>query len=152
VTGARAAGAILLSLAAATAVGACADGAQEQRQRSRAELETRATAPDPRAAGQRFPELLNVRPVRTGPRTYDFMVMVSAPYDSPQRYASGWRVLTPDGRELAVHRLGRSHEREQPFWRRQSDVRVPKGVQRVQLEASDSRNGYGGRRLTLALP
>jgi hypothetical protein len=83
---------------------------------------------------QRFPELLNVRPVRVGPRRY------------------GWRVLTAGGAVLAEQRLGRPHPDEQPFWRRQSGVRVPRSVRTVVFEGRDSRNGFGGRRLTVTLP
>jgi hypothetical protein len=101
---------------------------------------------------QRFPELLNVRPVRVGPRRYDFMVMVSSPYDSWRRFANGWRVLTAGGAVLAEQRLGRPHPDEQPFWRRQSGVRVPRTVRTVVFEGRDSRNGFGGRRLTVTLP
>jgi hypothetical protein len=80
------------------------------------------------------------------------MVMVSSPYDSPRRFADGWRVLTADGAVVAEQRVAHRHPDEQPFWRRQSGVRVPRGVRRVVFEGRDSRNGYGGRRLTVTLP
>lgn len=125
-------------------------GREQTAKRSGAELESRSPAAG--RSDQRFPELLNVRPIHTGPRTYDFMVMVSSPYDSPERYADGWRVLTVEGSVLGVKRLAHPHPHEQPFWRRQTRVRVPTGVRRVQLEGHDSRNGFGGKRLAVTLP
>lgn len=93
-----------------------------------------------------------MRPVRTGPRTYDFLVLVSSPYDSPGRYADGWRVLGSGGRVLGVRDLARPDGGERPFWRRQAGVRIPPEVRRVQIEARDSRYGYGGARLDVTLP
>jgi hypothetical protein len=130
------------------ALGACGKG-EPERTGDRSAREARSAS---MPGGQRFPELLNVRPVRTGPRRYDFMVMVSSPYDSPRRYADGWRVLALDGRILGVKRLAHSHPDEQPFWRRHSGVEVPRGARRVLFEGHDSRNGYGGERLTVTLP
>ena len=101
---------------------------------------------------ERFPKLENVRPIRTAPGTYDFLVMLRTPYASPSRYAAGWRVLTPGGEVIAVKRLARPYLGDGSFWRRQAGVRVSRGLRRAQLEARDSRNGYGGRRLTVTLP
>ena len=100
---------------------------------------------------ERFPTLENVRPIRTAPRAYDFMVMLRAPYASRSRYAAGWRVLSPRGEVIAVKRLARPYLADRSFWRRQAGVRVPPGARHVQFEARDSRNGYGGRRLTVTL-
>lgn len=93
-----------------------------------------------------------MRPLRTGARTYDFMVLVSSPHDSPERYADGWRVLASGGRMLGVRELAHPHAGERPFWRRQTGVRIPPEVRRVQIEAGDSRYGYGGTRLNVTLP
>ena len=136
------------ALTVGTAAGGCADGAGP--------ASDRAAATHSRAAmsvgGPRFPELLNVRPVRTGPRTYDFLVLLRTTYASPSRFAAGWRVLAPSGEVLAVKRLARPYLGDGSFWRRQTGVRVPRGVRSVRLQARDSVNGYGGRGLTVGLP
>lgn len=108
-----------------------------------------AASPEER---DRFPTLVNVRPVRVGDRTYDFVVMVASAYDSPRRYADGWRITTLEGKTLGEKRLAHDHADEQPFTRRQAGVRVPDGIERVRVEGHDSRNGYGGEPLTVALP
>jgi len=101
---------------------------------------------------ERFPTLENVHPIRTAPATYDFLVMLRTPYASPSRYAAGWRMLTPGGEVIAVKRLARPYLGHGSFWRRQGGVRVPRSARRVQFEGRDSRNGYGGGRLTVTLP
>jgi hypothetical protein len=141
----RAVAPVAVALVAALGA-ACGEGARQATDRAagaaRAEM----------SVGERYPTLENVRPIPTAPRTYDFMVMQRAPYATPSRYAAGWRVLAPNGDTLAVKRLTRPYLGGGSFWRRQVGVRVPRGVRRVQLGARDSRNGYGGRRLTVTLP
>lgn len=46
---------------------------------------------------QRHPDILEVDLTRTAPETFSVAVTVSSPYDSPSRYADGWRVLDEDG-------------------------------------------------------
>ena len=49
------------------------------------------------AADQKYPDILSAE--LSGPNSveYDIAVTVSSPYDSPDRYADGWRVLDEDG-------------------------------------------------------
>jgi hypothetical protein len=138
----------LLALGALVVPSAC--GREEAR--SAGERLAGESRPQAALGLARFPTLLNVRPFRTAPRSYDFMVMLSSPYDPPRRRADGWRILTLDGGSIAERRFGGRHPDGQPFWRRHSDVRVPRGVRTVRFEAHDARNGYGGRRLTVSLP
>jgi hypothetical protein len=144
----RPAGGAALLVALGLAVSACGNAGPESRE-GRTNADARFAAS---LRTQRFPELLNVRPQRSARDAYDFMVLMGSPYDSPRRYADGWRVLSLRGQTLGEKRLARPHSGEQPFWRRQSGVRVPVGTRQVQLEGHDSRNGYGGRRLTVTLP
>jgi hypothetical protein len=67
-------------------------------------------------------------------------------------YANQWRVLTPEGEEIARRVLHHPHENEQPFTRSLGQVRVPPGVDHVLIEARDSVHDYGGQRFTLQLP
>jgi len=69
-----------------------------------------------------------------------------------QHYADHFRVLAPDGQELARRVLLHPHVEEQPFTRSQAGVVVPGGVSRLWVEAHDSVHGYGGRRAEIVLP
>ncbi len=69
-----------------------------------------------------------------------------------EHYADHWRVLLPDGDELARRVLHHPHVDEQPFTRSLGGVSIPEGVTHVFVEAHDSVHGYGGARLRLAVP
>lgn len=101
---------------------------------------------------QRFPELLDVEASETGDGTFDFSVTISSPYDSPARYADGWRVLGENGEVYGEMTLGHDHASEQPFTRTQTGVEIPADVKTVLVEGHDTDNGYGGNRLTVDLP
>ncbi len=68
-----------------------------------------------------------------------------------EHYADHWRVLQPDGREIARRVLHHPHVDEQPFTRGLGQIQIPPGVEFVIIEAHDSRHGYGGRRFRLNL-
>jgi len=67
-------------------------------------------------------------------------------------YADHWRVLTPDGTEIARRVLAHPHENEQPFTRSLGGVHIPDGLDYVLIEAHDKVHGYGGKRFRLDLP
>lgn len=102
--------------------------------------------------GARFPTVLEATAEATGERTFSFSVTISSPYDSPERFADGWRILSPDGETIAEHELTHDHAAEQPFTREQFDVEVPPGLTEVVVEPRDSENGYGGARKRISLP
>ena len=83
---------------------------------------------------------------------YDFAVTVSSPYDGPDRYADGWRVLGPEGRVLGERPLAHHHAGEQPFTRSLEGVSVPAGIEGVTVQARDRVNGYGGAVVRVPLP
>jgi hypothetical protein len=103
-------------------------------------------------AQQRYPDVEAVEATRAEDGTLTLAVTLSSPYDSPERYADGWRVLTPDGTELAAHTLGHDHANEQPFTRTQQGVEVPDGVTELVVEGRDLANGYGGSTVTVEVP
>lgn len=103
-------------------------------------------------SGQPFPELLEAEATETAPGVYDIAVTISSPYDSPERYANGWRVLSVDGDVIAEHELLHDHASEQPFTRVQTGVEAGAAADTVEIEGRDLANGYGGRRLELSLP
>jgi hypothetical protein len=103
-------------------------------------------------AAWQFPDIVEASLIPREDGTYDVEVTVSSPYDTPQRYADGWRVLAPDGAELGTHTLLHDHENEQPFTRRQRGLVVPDGVAEVTVEGRDLEYGYGGGTLVVAVP
>lgn len=102
--------------------------------------------------GDSYPDVLAVELRPSGDRTYDVAVTLSSPYDTPQRYADGWQVLTPEGTVLGVHTLLHDHATEQPFTRVQRAVTIPAGIERVTVQGRDQANGFGGLTVTVAVP
>ena len=80
-----------------------------------------------------------------------FDVTVSSPYDTPDRYADGWRVIGSDGTVYGTHTLTHDHADEQPFTRRQSGVSIPEDVTNVTIEGRDQSNGFGGSTVQIDL-
>ncbi len=106
-----------------------------------------ATAPE-----ERLPDIEAVELTPAGDGTFDVSVTVSSPYDTPEQYADGWRVLAPDGTVLGEHQLLHDHASEQPFTRAQSGVAIPADIDEVTVEGRDLVNGYGGGTVTVPVP
>jgi len=104
------------------------------------------------AGGARFPDIVDVEITADGDGTYALEITISSTYDTPERYADGWRVLDPDGEELGVMELTHDHASEQPFTRTQSGLEIPDGVTSVTVEGHDQANGYGGATQTVDVP
>jgi hypothetical protein len=77
---------------------------------------------------------------------------MSSPYDSPDRYADAFRVLTPDGEELGVRELLHDHADEQPFTRSLEGLEIPADVSEVIVEGRDQRHGWGGGIVRVPVP
>jgi hypothetical protein len=104
------------------------------------------------AEEQRFPDVVGVDATYDdAAATWTFAVTISSPYDTPDRYADGWRVVGQDGTVYGVHTLAHDHAGEQPFTRRQSGVEIPADVDEVTIEGRDQEYGFGGRILTIPL-
>ena len=101
-------------------------------------------------AGGKFPSIVSASASAQG-ETWTFAVTVSSPYDTPERYADGWRVKGPDGKVYGEHLLNHDHATEQPFTRTQSGVDIPNGVDSVTIEGRDKVSGYGGKTIEVAL-
>ncbi len=100
-----------------------------------------------------YPDVIAVQVRAAGPDRYDFDVTVSSPYDTPRRYADGFRVTSADGRTIHGERkLWHDHANEQPFTRDLYGVTIPPGVRQVRVQARDQTHGYGGRAQDVALP
>lgn len=105
------------------------------------------------AAGQKFPDVVDVRIRARGTDTFDLDVTVSSPYDSAQRYADAFRATSEDGAEVyGVRPLLHDHAGEQPFTRDLYGVRVPAGVRRIRVQARDKTHGWGGNTRLVELP
>ena len=101
---------------------------------------------------QQFPDVVNVKVQARGNNRFDFDVTISSPYDSPQRYADAFRVLSVDGRAFGERILLHDHAAEQPFTRDLYGVAISAGVKAVVLQARDQKYGYGGKTLQVTLP
>lgn len=97
---------------------------------------------------QAYPDVEAAELERSGD-SWSLSVTVSSPYDSPERYADGWRVLSPEGEVLGEHELGHDHADEQPFTRTQTGLEIPEGVEEITVEGRDLENGYGGETVTV---
>lgn len=102
------------------------------------------------SSDQEFPDIINASAMLTN-GAWTFQVTVSSPYDSPERYADGWRILGPDGSEYGFRLLTHDHASEQPFTRSLSDVQIPAGVDVVTIEGRDQLNGFGGNTFELSM-
>ncbi|MGI9601177.1 MAG: hypothetical protein ACR2QE_04795 [Acidimicrobiales bacterium] len=96
------------------------------------------------AADDLYPEVVAATATLADDGTWTVSATVSSPYDTPERYADAWRVLTVDGTELAVRELTHDHAGEQPFTRSLGGVVIPADVEQVIIEGRDQLNGWGG--------
>ncbi len=110
------------------------------------------TATSDASGTQTHPDVVEVAVERAPDGTFTFDVTMSSPYDSPERYADGWRVVGADGEVYGEMTLTHDHAGEQPFTRTQTGVEVPDGVTSVVVEGRDTANGYGGGTRTVELP
>jgi hypothetical protein len=101
---------------------------------------------------QRFPDVVSVKVQARSQDTFVFDVTVSSPYDTPQRYADGIRVLGSNSQVLGERKLLHDHADEQPFTRDLSGVKIPLGVRAVVIQARDQKYGYGGKSVEVTLP
>ena len=117
-----------------------------------AAMVTMALAQSKGSEGQKYPDVVGVKAQARGENRFDFDVMISSPYDTPQRYADAFRVMSADGLVYGELKLLHDHANEQPFTRGLSGVSIPAGVRVVVVQARDQRFGYGGKTVQVALP
>lgn len=97
---------------------------------------------------QKYPDVLEADLQPSGGDTWSLSVTISSPYDTQERYADGWRVLSPEGAVLGKRELTHPHG-GQSFTRTQSGLEIPRGVDEITVEGRDLKNGYGGETLTI---
>ena len=108
-----------------------------------------------RSAGpdtQKYPDVVNVAARAHGENSFDFDVTISSPYDTAERYADAFRVMGTDGKSYGERILFHDHADEQPFTRDLYNVAIPRGVQKVIVQARDKKYGYGGKTREVVLP
>lgn len=99
-----------------------------------------------------FPDVVGATFTPVDEDAWDVSVTLCSLYDTPERYADAWRVVTPDGEVLGTRELLHDHAGEQPFTRSLSDtLTLPGGVTTVVVEARDRANGWGGTTLEVDL-
>lgn len=101
---------------------------------------------------QKYPDIVDVKVHARGANRFDFDATVSSPYDTPQRYADAFRVMSTDGVVYGERTLFHDHASEQPFTRDLYGVVIPAGVKTVVVQARDQKYGYGGKTLQVSLP
>lgn len=104
------------------------------------------------AAEQKYPDVVGATARQSGTDRYDFDVTVSSPYDTPQRYADAFRVMSRNGRVFGERTLWHDHASEQPFTRDLYGVAIPGEFSTVVIQARDQKYGYGGKTFELHLP
>ncbi len=112
----------------------------------------RSTTTKPESDFQEFPDVVEADATQRDDESFDFAVTISSPYDSPDRYADGWRIVGPDGTVFGVRELLHDHAAEQPFTRSLTGVEIPPGVTMVTIEGRDLINGWGGQTVEIVLP
>ncbi len=98
-----------------------------------------------------FPNIVAVEFSQQGAGPYTFDVTVSSPYDTPERYADAWRILSDTGEVLGIRELDHDHQNEQPFTRSLSGVEIPSNVIELTIEGRDLVNGWGGQTVKITL-
>ena len=101
---------------------------------------------------QRFPDVVSVKVEVAQSGVFNFDVTVSSPYDTPSRYADGFRVSTIEGKLLGERKLMHDHQTEQPFTRDLYSVKIPEEIKKVVVQARDQKYGYGGKTVEVMLP
>jgi len=111
-----------------------------------------AFAQSAKVAEQKYPDILSAQVRAQGMNNFSFDVTVSSPYDTPQRYADAFRVMSAEGVVYGERTLWHDHESEQPFTRDLYGVSIRAGIKNVVIQGRDQKYGYGGKTVTVALP
>lgn len=141
-----------VTLAAVFALGACGtDGTETNAPTTDVETTIGADGDVADEQDGLFPDVLEVEVTPVDDGRYEVAVTLSSPYDTPERYADGWRVLDEEGNELGRRELAHDHAAEQPFTR-QTTVEIPDEVDEITVEGRDQVSGYGGATVTVTVP
>lgn len=101
---------------------------------------------------QKYPDVIDARVHVRSDGRFDFDATISSPYDTPQRYADAFRVMSTEGVQFGERTLFHDHASEQPFTRDLYGVAIPVGINTVVIQARDKKYGFGGKTLRVTLP
>lgn len=79
-------------------------------------------------------------------------VTLSHPDTGWDHYASGWKILAPDGSVLGFRELTHPHADEQPFTRGLAGVAIPPGLREILIVPRCTMDGWVAMPATLTLP
>jgi hypothetical protein len=97
-------------------------------------------------------DVIEVEVSRIGGDTYKLDVTVRHADEGWEHFANKWEVLAPNGTILGTRVLAHPHVEEQPFTRSLSGVKIPENLAEVIVRAHDLVHGYGGKKVTVAVP
>jgi len=97
-------------------------------------------------------DVLDVQVQQEGDGAFSFSVTVRHADEGWDHYADRWEVIAPDGKVLGTRVLAHPHVDEQPFTRSLGGVAIPPEIREVIVRARDSKQGWGGKTMTIALP
>ena len=97
-------------------------------------------------------DVIEVEVSRIGGDTYRLDVTVRHADEGWEHFANKWEVLAPNGTILGTRVLAHPHVEEQPFTRSLSGVKIPENLAEVIVRAHDLVHGYGGKKVTVAVP
>jgi hypothetical protein len=86
-----------------------------------------------------------------GDARFTFKVTVQHADTGWDHYADAWVIFTEDGQYLAARNLQHPHIKEQPFTRSLPNLPVNEGITSVVIRAHCSRDGFGGKEITVQL-
>ena len=98
-----------------------------------------------------YPEVVDATVTRER-GAYDFVVTVSAPHETSERYSDAWRVIGDDGVVYAVLEHDEIRAPGQTVTYSLPGVEIPPTVTTVTIEARDLVYGWGGGTFDLTLP
>ncbi len=107
---------------------------------------------EPLAGEQQFPDVIAATVSPSGTDAFDFDATISSSYDTPQRYADGFRIIGSDDKVYGERKLLHDHASEQPFTRELTGVSIPPEIRTVTVQARDQKYGWGGKVVRLSLP
>lgn len=140
---------ILILFAIALGASACGDSSAEP---SADSLSDNTTTTQEAAGVTKYPTIIAAALTPNSDGTWSMAVTLSSTYDTPERYADGWRVLDEQGNIIGDRPLGHDHQGEQPFTRSTSGIVIPEGTSTLTIEARDQQYGWSPDTFTIEVP
>lgn len=98
------------------------------------------------------PRVVAAAATPVGGGRWTISVTLSHPDTGWDHYASGWKVLAPDGSLLGLRDLTHPHADEQPFERAQKSVAIPPELREVLIVPRCTLDGWVAMPTILTLP